>query len=156
MAIERLPCNRVQIGNNTGFTTRISGACSATPLKANARRCWRAFHNRPDQDRRVRQRIRTFNEAFRRIQWGLPAQPVRWLVIKAAALAGSFGAFGQILLNRFRIKRRKPKFRAAALITCERDGDTTAGDGRQLTEHHSADNGLNLNEQSCQILITCP
>ena len=156
MAIERLPCNRVQIGNNTGFTTRISGACSATPLKANARRCWRAFHNRPDQDRRVRQRIRTFNEAFRRIQWGLPAQPVRWLVIKAAALAGSFGAFGQILLNRFRSERRKPKFRSAALIICERDGDTTAGDGRQLAEHHSTDNGPNLNEQSCQILITCP
>ena len=145
MAIERLPCNRVQIGNNTGFTTRISGACSATPLKANVRRCWRAFHNRPDQDRRVRQRIRTFNEAFRRIQWGLPAQPVRWLVIKAAALAGSFRAFGQILLNRFRSKHRTPKLRAAALVICGQDGNTTAGDGRQSAQHHSADNPPHLN-----------
>ncbi len=156
MNIERLPCNRSQFGNDAGFTTRISDACSANPLKANARRCWRAFHNRPDQDRRVRQRVRTFNEAFRRTRRRLPAQPVRWLVIKAAALAGSFRVFGQILLNRFRSERRKPKFRAAALIICERDGDTTAGDGRQLAEHHSADNGPNLNEQSCQILITCP
>jgi hypothetical protein len=86
----------------------------------------------------------------------LPAQPVRWLVIKAAALAGSFGAFGQNLLNRFRIKRSEPKFRAAALIICERNGNTTAGGGRQLAEDHSASNDPNLNEQSCQILITCP
>ena len=131
MDIERLPCNRVQFGNNAFF---------ANPLKANARRCWRAFHNRPDQDRRVRQRIRTFNEAFRRIQWGLPAQPVRWLVIKAAALAGSFGAFGQILLNRFRSERRKPKLRAAALVICGQDGNATDGRGMLLAQHHSADN----------------
>ena len=140
MNIERLPCNRSQFGNDAGFTTRISDACSAIPLKANARRCWRAFHNRPDQDPRVRQRVRTFNEAFRRIQWRLPAQPVRWLVIKAAALAGSFRAFGQILLNRFRRKRRKPKLRATALVICGQNGSATDGRGMLLAQHHSADN----------------